>query len=64
MSKQTKKQEEIAESYKKLMNGFCQNELFKSAPILPNGKFVQLSAYEEKNSSVISVFNKDLKFIR
>lgn len=38
----------IAEDYKSLMVGFVQSPLFFSQPILSNGKYVQLSAYDEK----------------
>ncbi len=39
---------QIGDDYKNLMNGFNNSTLFNAGPILSNGKYIQLSAYEEK----------------
>lgn len=39
---------QIEDDYKNLMNGFNNSFLFNTTPILSHGKYVQLSAYEEK----------------
>ncbi len=38
----------IATDYGIIMNGFCTSPLFHNEPQLSHGKYVQLSAYEEK----------------
>lgn len=53
----------ITDNYNSLMNGFNDSPLFHLTPLLSNGKYVQLSAYEKNGISQAVTANTKMNLL-